>query len=150
MTVEQERICADFIKTEYVYKKKIFNKIDLSEMIRAFYYEQLHPNATRSRTFKANQSFVTRWMKKWGFISNRGKVTRQKNIKDKTLVDAQLFLASAARGYRQYGSTHVICMDETWWPLVPKQQQLVSTADYEVNLIFFPYIHPFPLIFFFF
>jgi hypothetical protein len=50
---------------------------------------------------------------------------KQPQITDKTLLIAQHYLASCARAYTQYTSEYVLTMDETFWPLLPHQQQLV-------------------------
>lgn len=127
MTVEQEELCAIYIRSEYIEKKKPINQTDLSALIVAF-YNSLHPQPTRSTAvtkFVAGSAFMQRFMKKYQFYNNNGRVVKQPQITDRSNAAAQLYLAQCARAYKQYGAELVYTMDETFWPLVPKMQQLV-------------------------
>jgi hypothetical protein len=61
------------------------------------------------------------------FVSHVGRIVKQLHITDKTAAVAQLYLAKCTRAYVQYGADLVLTMDETFWPLLPKQNKLVCT-----------------------
>ena len=68
-------------------------------------------------------------MKKYQFYNSNGRVVKQPQITDRTSAASQFYLAQCARAYRQYTPKLLFTMDETFWPLVPKQQQLVRTHN---------------------
>jgi hypothetical protein len=126
MTVEEEKIFATYIKTEYLYKKILINATDLRSLAVSFYDENLHPNNTRSSPiFKCSNDWVHRFMKRHGFYNSNGRIVKQPQITDRTNAAAKLYLAQCARAYLQYGADKLFTMDETFWPLVAKQQQLI-------------------------
>jgi len=125
MTVEQEKLLATYIKIEYLSKKKCINSTDLKEIARNF-YKSIHPNNTRSSPiFKCGSAWIQRFMKKYGFYNSNGRIVKQPQISDRTNAAAKYYLAQCNRAYIQYGSNLLFTMDETFWPLVAKQQQLV-------------------------
>jgi hypothetical protein len=135
MSSEEEDLCATFIITEYVAKNRPINRTDLRKLVKQYYYEQLHPQTTRNvRNFKVGDSFIDRFMKKNRMYCSSGRIIRQPQINDKTSLVAQHYLAQCARGYRQYGPSRVFTMDETFWPLVAKQQSLIRVSGRKVTL----------------
>jgi hypothetical protein len=72
MTVEEEQLCADYIKANYVEKKTPINEEDVKTLILAF-YKQLHPHLLRD-TFdlKVGGAFITRFMEKHHLVNTNG------------------------------------------------------------------------------
>jgi hypothetical protein len=72
MTVQEEQLCADYIKANYLEKHKPINQQDVRTLILAF-YKQLHPHILRD-TFdlKVGYSFVTRFMEKHQLVNSNG------------------------------------------------------------------------------
>jgi hypothetical protein len=68
---------------------------------------------------------------------------KEPEMTDKTLLIAQHYLAKCARAYTQYTSEYVLTMDETFWPLLPHQQQLVRIKGIIIIIIDIYHIYMF-------
>ena len=73
MTVEEEELCAEYIKANYLEKTKKINQEDVRTLILAF-YKQIHPHVVRGIVdLTVGGSFITRFMKKYDLVNRNGK-----------------------------------------------------------------------------
>lgn len=72
MTVEQEELCAEYIKANYLEKRKYINQEDVRALILAF-YQQLHPHVVRGvADLTVGGAFITRFMEKYHLVNRNG------------------------------------------------------------------------------
>jgi hypothetical protein len=129
MSPHEERLCYLYITANYLQRRKPVNQSDLRVLIRAF-YQQLHPRLMRGvADLRVGASYVTRFMRKFGLFCSHGRIMKQRHITDKSTAVAQLYLAKCARAYAQYSPSLLLTMDETFWPLLPRQQSHVRVRS---------------------
>jgi hypothetical protein len=129
MSEEEEKIMITYIKDDFIRKGKKITGIDMKELILRFYKQIHHYRLRNVFDLKVGAAFLMRIKKNYDLFcgDDNIKINSNPNPNLQKIIDDYLYKCKVA--YIRYGPKRIINVDETFWPLVAKQQQIIKIKN---------------------